>query len=155
MDSLKAVRMKCLFQRIQRRTTLLKEYKMTVMKSEMLKPSLLAGMHAGVCTYTYKTMKRESRMKHWTKRFIACTLYLWQWGLSNYFGEWWTTFSWKGSQMEVNEGKFGAISASVQHSSAPVYHYGWWWSHVFVHFHLEGHCRENYSWDFGFTKTFQ
>ena len=32
-----------------------------------------------------------------------------------------------------------------QHPSAPICHEWCWWSHVFVHFHLEGHHRTNYS----------
>ena len=66
-------------------------------------------------------------------------------GSDHFAGERWTSFSWKGSNMEAVKGKLGSIPASMQHSSAPIGHCRCWWSHVFVHFHIEGHCRRNYS----------
>ena len=67
---------------------------------------------------------------------------MWKYPLSHLDGERWASFSWKGSKMEAGEGKLGSIPASMQHSSATICHCRCWWSHVFLHFHLEGHCRK-------------
>ena len=57
-----------------------------------------------------------------------------------------TTFPscWKRWTYLSGKGKLWSIPASMQHSSAPICHCRRWWSHAFVHFHLEGHCRRNY-----------